>query len=214
MVVAIMPLIIVIILFVIVGKFGIAKVIGVRAEIASAQETERTLTQKLSILQTLSPDITLKANLVASALPEGNPTLAVISQLKVLAASQGVVLSSVKSLAGVQNSSDLNATTVSFSLVGLKPQVFAFLNEIPKIAPITIVDKIRVTGNVGSITADISVKSYWADFPKTIPSVTDPITDLTASDKDVLNKVSGLTQPTFIKVTPSQEGVNPNPFGQ
>ena len=65
----------------------------------------------------------------------------------------------------------------------------------------------------GSVQADVNVRSYWATFPKTIPQVTEPITDFTAAEKGILAKVSGLTQPTFTEILPSAE-INPNPFGE
>lgn len=211
---AAVPLLIVIILFVIVGKFGISKVLGVRTEIASAQKVEKTLTQKLNLLQVLSPDIASKANMVASAVPDSNPSLAVISQLKILALNMGVILSAIKSGSGAINTSGLNEANISFALDGVKPQIFAFLNETVKIAPITIIDKIKMTETNESVKADVSIKSFWVEFPKTIPSVSSPITDLTAAEKEILTNLSGLIQPTFTEVAPSQGDINTNPFGQ
>ncbi|MCX6704206.1 MAG: hypothetical protein NTZ07_02050 [Candidatus Woesebacteria bacterium] len=208
------PLVIVIILFILVGRFGVSKVLGVQSEIKSAKNTEGILTQKLSLLQTLSTDAASKTNMVSSALPAENPSLAVISQLKALAGADGIVLSAVKSGAGPLSSSGLNEANISFTVEGARAQVFTFLANIAKIAPITIVNKISVTEAAGNVTADISVRSFWADFPKTIPSVTTPITDFTAVEKTILTNIAGLTQPSFMQVTPSQAEINPNPFGQ
>jgi len=208
------PLLIVIVLFVIVGKFGVPKVLELRSEVKAAQKTEEKLTQKLNLLQTLSSDVALKANIVSSALPDSNPALAVMSQLKNLALNQGVVLSVMKSSAGTGNSAGLNEVNISFTLDGARPQINSYLAEIAKIAPITTVRKIAIIESAGGTSADIGVVTYWAEFPKTIPAVTEAITDFTSEDKKILSNISALIQPSSMEVAPFGGEINPNPFGQ
>lgn len=207
-----LPLFIALILFLVVGKFGVSKVVSVQAEITSAEKTEKTLTQKLNLLKTLSGDSLSKSKFVTSAVPDANPSLTTISQLRVLAATNGVTLTGIKSSVGALDTGGLNESIVSFSLEGGRTQVFAFLAGLSTISPITIADKIKFSETGGVTKADLNVKSYWAVFPKTIPSVTTPITDFTADEKIRLAKISSLIQPVFISITPSTE-VNPNPFG-
>ena len=207
------PILVVIILFIVVGKFGVPKVLDVRSEIKSAQNTEKTLTQKISTLQTLSSSVAPKAGVVSSALPDTNPSLAVTSQLKSLALSQGVVLTGMKAGSGVTSGTDLHEINVAFTLYGARQQISNFLGETAKIAPITTIRKINITGSGGGVSADINAVSYWADLPKTIPSVTEPITELTQADNQILNNISNLTQPSFMEITPSEGDINPNPFG-
>jgi hypothetical protein len=207
------PILVVIVLFLIVGKFGISKVIKVQSEIKSAQKVEKTLTQKLNLLKTLSADISLKSGFVTTAVPDSNPSLATISQMKTLAVENGVVLSGIKSSGGAQGSSGLNESLVNFSIEGARAQVFVFLDGLANISPITVADKVRFSETAGLVKADLSVKSYWAPYPKTIPSVTTPIVDLTSSEKNILTRVSSLTQPIFVGIQPSGE-VNLSPFGE
>lgn len=210
---AVIPLFIVIILFIAVGNFGISKIVDVRNRIVTGQNSEKSLTQKLDILKIVSSELSLKSGLISSVMPGENPSLTVLSQLKILAISNGVILSSIKSTSGSGTASELNQTSVSFSVTGARIQVLSFLRAIAKIAPITVVDKIKISGLGGGVTGDIAVKSYWVDFPKTIPSVSSPVTDLTAQEKVIINDLSAYIQPTFIELAPSQSSVNPNPFG-
>ena len=192
------PLLIVIVLFILVGNFGISKVLGVRAQIQLANTSLKTLTQKLNLLQTLSSIVSSGAPLAATAVPDANPTLSVISQLKILALQQGVVISGIKSSGGTSAANGMNTASISFTADGAMIQVFSFLAATSKVAPLMVVDKIAMTEALGSTRADISVKTYWANLPKTIPSVDAPVTDLTTSEKETLTK----------------GGANPNPFGQ
>jgi len=207
------PIVIVIFLFIVVGKFGVAKVAEVRSELKSAQKTEETLTQKLSLLQTLSSSVAPKANLVSSALPDANPSLAVTSQLKSLAFAQGIIINGVKAGSGGSSASGLHEVAVSFTLMGARQQIFSFLNETAKIAPLISIRKVSISGAGGGVSADVNAVSYWADLPKTIPSVTEPITDLTQKENQILTNISSLVQPSFAEITPSQGEINPTPFG-
>jgi hypothetical protein len=211
---AIAPLFVVIILFLVVGKFGVAKVLDIRLQVKSAQKNEEVLTQKLSLLQTLSPGANQMASVVSSALPEANPSLAVMSQLKLLATSQAVILSNLKSTSGSSGKSDMKETNTSFTLLGGKGQVFEFLKRTTNIAPLITVKNISISDAGGGISADVTVASYWADLPKTIPAIDEPIMDLTASEKQILTNVSSLSQPVFMDIAPSQADINPLPFGQ
>ena len=211
---AAVPLLIVIILFALVGKFGVSKVQSVQSEIKTAQKTEKTLTEKLSLLKNLSGVIS-KTGMANSALPSSNPSITLMGQLKNEAIMNTVILSGIKSNASA-DPSGLSAASVSFTVAGTRNQIFSFLNGLTKIAPITTINTIQITEQGGGTEAEISLRSYWADLPKTIPSVTTPIEDLTADEKRLLSEVSNLIQPSFsqIELSPSLTDINPNPFGQ
>lgn len=212
--VAAIPLLVVIILFVLVGNFGISKVKNIQAEVKTAENSEKTLTQKLDLLKTLSGEVS-KTDLVNSAIPGSNPSLAVIGQLKNVAIINTVILSSIKANSG-SDPSGLNTVSISFSAMSARSQIFSFLNDLSKVAPIITITSVKISELAGATDADIAVKTYWAELPKTIPSVTTPISDLTAEEKKILSEVSGLTQPSSsqIELAPSLNDINPNPFGQ
>jgi hypothetical protein len=207
------PLFLVIIFFIFVGKYSFSKVADLRSQIGTAQNSEMVLTQKLSVLQTISTTAESGARAASLAVPATNPSLIVVSQLRNLAISNGVILSAIKSTSGAANTNGLDQAIISFTVDGARPQVFSFLAGIDKIAPISLVDKIRMTEGGGALRADIGIKTFWAEFPKTIPSVTTPISDLTTGEKETLTKILGLIQPNFTEVAPSQGAINPNPFG-
>jgi len=213
-IVAAFPLFLVIIFFIFVGKYGIAKVTDLRSQIKTAQNSETVLTQKLNILQTISSTAESGVRAASLAVPEANPSLIVVSQLRNLALGNGVIISAIKSTMGTADLTGLNQAIISFTVNGTREQAFKFLVSIDKIAPISLVDKIRLTEVGGALQADIGIKAFWADFPKTIPSVTTPISDLTPAEKETLTKILGLIQPNFKEVTAVQGEVNPNPFGE
>jgi Tfp pilus assembly protein PilO len=212
-----LPLAIAVVLFILVGSFGISEISGEMSAIKSAENDQNVLTQKLNLLQTLSQTVAEGSSSVTFALPDTNPTLTALSQLKLLAGTNGVILSKISSRGGTVDSFGLNEVPISFNVNGTEPQIVSFLTSTAGIAPIVILDKINSTQKDTGMEAIINARLFWSPLPQTIPSLTQPVTDLTDAEKETLAKVTGLTQPvsmnTFQEATTSS-GTNPNPFGQ
>lgn len=208
-----MPLTISIILFFLVGVFGISKINAIRATIKSTQKDQATLTQKLNLLHTLSQTAVLGTGVVNSALPEGNSVLSVISQLKLLASANGITFSNIKSGVPTINELGLKEAVISFTLEGAKSQIISFLTNISGFSPIVVLNKIVISENSTGTDAQVTARSFWSPLPATIPFVTQAISDLTNTEKETLAKIANLTQPVFIEATQSGSAVNPNPFG-
>jgi hypothetical protein len=209
-----LPLVIVIILFVLLGGFGVPKVVEIRTEISSAESSQNIMTQKLKLLQTFSSTASTVTSAADTAVPSTDSTLEVIPQIRTVAIVNGIQLSSIKTSGGQANGSGLNQSVVSFIAVGTRQQIFSFIDGLTNVAPIIVIDKISISEVAGSDVADMTVDSYWADFPKTIPSIDAPISGLTQTESDTLSKISALTQPVTTSLTPQTEGFNPSPFGQ
>lgn len=207
------PLLIVVLLFYIVSKFGFMKIKEIKQQINTNKKTISVLSGKLKILQSVSAAYSSGSDASLTALPDKNPTLSVISQLKLLASSSSVMISDVKSsLPG--ELADLSYVATSFIAAGTKDSIISFTRAINTIAPISIIEKIDMSTNAGYSEANISIKTYFAPLPKTIPTVTQAVTDLTASEKSLLSEISILTPPVFGEVVQTEGGsINQNPFG-
>lgn len=203
----VLPLLVVILLFVVVGKFGFGKITNVRAQISAAQTEQKVLSQKVSILTNVASVGEQFSNLAVSALPDSNPALAVVSQLKILAGTEALLLSEVKSGTPANDAAGLSAVSVSFNVIGSRVQIESFINKIDDIAPITVVDKIKINEtSPGSSVGSISVKSFWAPFPTKIPPVSEAISDLTSDEEQIMQELSVLNQPVFSQIPPAQGG--------
>jgi len=206
------PLVAAIILFLLVGNFGISKVQDLRGQISKAQSDNTILTQKVSLLQNISGTIGNAPSAAAVALPDGNPALAVISQLKNLAAANIISISNIKGGAASDDVTGLGRSNVTFDLDGTIDQIITFLQSVSTIAPITLVDKVKISESGGIAKASISVKSFWAPLPKTLPSTNTQISDLTPDEQAILLKISSLVQPSFSQVPGAEVGGRTDPF--
>ena len=209
---AILPLLIVIVLFVVVGQFGFGKISQLQGQMGSAQEDQSVLNQKLDILRNVAGVGAQSSNFAVAALPDSNPALLVLSQIQILAGTQGLVLSELKSGSPSVDPTGLSTVIISFNVTGSRAQVESFIGAISSFAPITIVDKIKLSESIpGVALANISVKSFWAAFPTKIPAVTQAITDLTPAEQQTLQGLGALTQPVFVQIEASQSGKS-DPF--
>ena len=210
------PLAIVIILFVLVGKFGISQVLSLRDQNTAAKASQAALSDKLKILQSVSQSPDLGANSILFALPKSNPSLSVITQLQLLSSQEHLVLSDLKSSVGnAFGSSDVLSTSTVFKVSGTLDQIMAFTKDIEAMAPITFVSKMSLVEGTGLIEANVTVQSYYAPLPKNISAVGESIKDLTTSEKALLSQINQLNRPALDSSSmASVSGTNANPFGQ
>jgi len=209
---AFLPLTVIIILFVIVGNFGFGKITELRNQITASQSDQKILTQKLDVLRNVSTNGTQISNFAVSALPDSNPSLAVMSQIKTIAGSHNLIISDIKATGPTIDPSGLSSVTTSFNVSGSREQMESFVNSVGSFAPITIVTKIKLSeDSPGSALANLSVKSFWAPFPTKIPAITEVISDLTPDEQQMLQDISSLNQPVFIQL-PASGGGKSDPF--
>lgn len=211
---ALLPLFVVIILFLFLGRIGFTKITEIRSEIANAQSDQAVLTEKLELLRTISVTGVHDSNTATNALPDANPSLLVIYQLRNLAANDGLVLTGIRSKINQSDGSDLNSISVSFNIAGEKTKVEPFLLKVATIAPVSLLSKIKVSEAGGIVSGDVTVQSFWSALPTQLPATIEGFQELTEADKQTLSVVDSLTQPTFMELPPAESSGKPNPFVQ
>lgn len=210
---SVLPLLISIILFILVVNFGVGRVLQLRSEITQANIDKNTLTQKLNTLDSLGSNLPANTEVSSIALPDKNPAVITLSQLKSLATQNLVSISNIKSGSSVAPSASLSSADLSFEVVGPTPAILSFLNGVHKIAPITVIGRVKMS-QVGQVaTAAVTVSSFWSPFPTQIPAVDQPINTLTPDEQTILSSVNALVPPQFSQLSPAQGG-RANPFAQ
>ena len=212
MVVPIILITVLIILSILVAKIGISKVNSQREKLTVAQRDETIFKQKQEILQEVQGEVLSLADLSASAVPNKNPALAVISQLKNLASLRSVVLSNLQvgSKSGAEKG--MSKVDISFDVDGDFSSVLDFLQDTSKIAPISQIEKIEINQTVGATRANTTMVSFWAPFPKKLPPLTEAAKDLSAEELSLIRSLSELTPPVFLEIAPSVPSARADPF--
>lgn len=207
-----LPLLGLVILSVFVVKFGIGKISEVRTKIAQAKSDSGVLENKLSLLRELSSSVGTSSNLALTALPSENPVLLVLSQLKLVASQNGVLVENIKSGGASKDETGLDRVDLTFDVEGVRPQVILFLSSIAQIAPISLVDRVKLNETQGTTRATVTVRAFWSDLPTKLPEVTKQLTDLTPDEKKILVSVANLIQPQFVKIPATSGAGKTDPF--
>jgi len=192
-------------------RIGFGRIGQQREEVEVAGRDESTLSQKESVLRAVQGTVPTYVTTVAASLPEKNPSLSMIAQLRTLASSNGLLMQNIK-IGSAVPSGDLSMVDIAFGLEGAPVQVVSFLNSIKNLAPVSTIEKAKVNQSGLGTRADVTVRVYYSPFPKTLPSLTEPVRELTEEERSSLTRLSSLSLPAFTTLQAQPAGVRENPF--
>lgn len=210
-----LSLVALLLLFVFSVKTGISKIQVLQNNINSQKGVENTLRQKEELLKSVEESVSDQTATVNSALPGKNPVLATMYQVRSLGLDGLVQLSGTKAgMAGSRKESSLEAIGMTFTVQGQVGDVLKSINKLKLITPLTAIDKVEFQIDGYNASANVSISSYWSPLPDKIPSLTQPVGDITQEEKDILSSLLSLTQPPFGDgLLPQEAAERDNPFG-
>lgn len=200
-----------VILFVFALRIGVSKISEQRKTIGEETGTQRVLQQKESFLREVETQVSDFVDASSNAVPEKNPALAMVSQLKNLALIQGLTLTSFK-IGSESQTPGTSYVELTFGVDGTTPNVLGFMQSLTTVAPVSTVEKAKINTVGGIASANVSVRVYFAPFPTKLPALTEPLTQLNDEEKSLLDTLSSLSLPAFVKLAPQEPGARANPF--
>jgi len=205
-------LIVLVILFVFSVKNGISKIVTLKDELKSQKNIDLVLKQKEELLRTVEEGLIEKVNVTNIALPDKNPALFSMYHIKNLGIDGLVVLTNLKVGSAISGDSGIGEITISFDIQGQIADVIDKINQLKNVIPLIILEKVdfKIEGTIAS--ADVSIKSYWSPFPDKIPSLTQPLSDITSEEKSILESLLSLTRPSFDQLLPQEAQEREDPF--
>jgi hypothetical protein len=209
----IVGIVLAILLFIFVVPKGYSQITQKISSYKESRQKEELLTKKLVVLKTVPSDVLDKTPQSIIALPDKNPSLMIISQMKEASLAGNVLVTSIKSVAGSAFDESTDKIELVFALEGDDYQsLLTTLSEFSKRAPMTTIDSTTATDTESKKTAEVHVVAYWSKLPENIPAVTDPLTSFSQEELTVLGRVTGLTAPQFNTLSPQQSVDRENPF--
>jgi hypothetical protein len=181
-------------------------------ELKNAKIDEKVLESKKNILTQIEGQIGSYADTVALALPDKNPVVTMVSQIKNLAAVKNISLNDIKGGSESPPQGDLSYIDINLTAEGPIFAVVDFLKSLEGIAPLSTLERAKINQSGASARAEISVRSYFSPYPQLLPQITEQVSDFTADEKDILTKLTQLTKPIFINLIPQQPEIRPSPF--
>ncbi|MGB6881851.1 MAG: hypothetical protein WBD86_00920 [Microgenomates group bacterium] len=210
--VPILILVLVIILSVVVFRIGISRINSQRKELQVAEKNERVFTQKQQVLQQIEGNVLSYADVSSIAMPEKNPVLTVIAQLKSMTETKLVTLNDLKVGNEVKDKEGLSKAIISFEIEGELGQVMDYLISTRDFAPLSVTDKINITQAAGAIRASVDLVTFWVPFPTKLPPMSEAVRELSAEELSLITQLSGLQQPVFIEISPMTPSARTDPF--
>ena len=205
-------LIVLLFLFVFSLKIGISKISELQDGVNSQKENETILKQKEELLKSVGENVLDQANIANIALPEKNPVLLSLYWIKYLGKDGLVELSNIKVGSGSTDQAGINKISISFNLAGQIADVINGISQLKNVLPLIVVDKVDFQIEGPLANASVGVSSFWSPFPDKIPSLTQPLRDLTPEEKEILESLLSLTRPPFAQLLPQEPTENEDPF--
>jgi Tfp pilus assembly protein PilO len=213
LVIPLVGLVVLIFLSIMASKLVVGRIDFIRQQTASLQNTVSALEDKLSVLQDLGSEIPSLRNELATLMPSRNSALFAYSQVKSLANFFQVNLDNFKvGQEVVAVSKKLEHVEISFDVEGSLAQIENFLTELGKSAPLTKINKARITQSGGLSRASIELFCFWASYPTKLPDISEPIKELSQEERDLLSLLSSFKPPLLEELVPNKPASRSNPF--
>jgi len=209
-----LTIVVVVLLFIFVGKNLLSKLSDKRDALKTSQKNEEILSDKISELNLFesgqnSSDV---IQVLTYAIPAENSSLIILSQVKSEALANEVILSRIKVNMSGASENGLTKADVSFDIDGEVSKVISFLKALAKTSPLNKVNKLELNNYGGVYRASVTISTYYADFPKTVPEVTEPIKPLTEDELSLIHDLYLFKQPAFTTFVVDNTGGRENPF--
>lgn len=201
-----------VVLATIVFKVGVGRISTQRAELKKAIKNETILSQKQQVLQTLENNILSYADTVIVAMPDKNPSLIALSQLKTLAERNGISIGDIKIGSRTKDKSGTFKTTILLEIEGSLVQVLNYLISTESFAPLSVINRVEISSSGELARATISLTVFWVPLPTKLPAISEPVRELSANETNLITELSNLEQPIFTQVLPAEPSVRIDPF--
>ncbi len=185
------------------SKIIIDNISTLNGRLSDDRLTENKLQTKLNSLKTVNSEIGNSSLALIDALPGTNSVLTTVDELQAESLPIGLSLRNLRSSNLLMASENSIATTeIDFDADGAYESIATLIKILKDIAPITRFDSIRIN-NQNSANSNIyrmsaTLIAYSAPLPTKIPTIEEPLLNLSSNEEAILKKVSNLKQPSFL----------------
>lgn len=206
----------ILVLGVVVANFLISRVTSTLGATREQETKNQVLKDRLSTLQELSEGIRNSVNIAALAIPDQNPSVLIVGQLKAIAGTYDIVLSNltINTLGMAGTDSQIVTYDVAFEAAASDyDSISLFIDNLSKVTPLINLSSLKITTVTGVVGAEVKFTGFSSPFPSELPALDAPISGLTPEETDVLNTVGAFVHPTAVEqVAPQQSSPREDPF--
>lgn len=200
-----------IVCFLFATKIGFSQITVQRKKIKDYEKNIVILEKKLDSLSQVQELLSGDLEFFSLALPDTNPAFSIIYQVKKYSSSTGLLLENMRG--GVENKGKtFSRVDINFDLNGNLSEIISFLKLTQEFSPIVTVENLKLTQGVNIYRGSVGIRGYWAALPKNISALTQPLSDFTDEERDMIVKISELLSPPFTDISPQENPDRLNPF--
>lgn len=202
------------VLVVVIMSVGLKQVRNIIVKAQSAKETQLALKKKADSLERVAEIIPEDINFLDIVLPDKLSILYGLSQIKNEAARNSLYLTNIKTGSLESASKELSKTSISFDAEGDQTSIYNFVSSFSTILPIMNIQKLRIVQTASSARLSATVYVYSAELPKTIPSLTSTVNNLSDEEISLLKNLSQYTLPIFVEAGTGEKpaAIREDPF--
>ncbi len=196
-------------------KIGYPRITTLLSQLEESGKVERTLEERLNVLKEFNTGLSKSSDMSFIVLPDKNPGTWTLSQIKELSLSNSLLFTDTefKKVITASDSAvrkmDITADFESGSISA----VTEFLLGMGKVAPLTTIEEVEIERDKEVVNSKVKFTIYWAALPTTLPSLTQPLKQLSIPDQETLRKLDSYKKPQFTVLSPQPaESLRVNPF--
>ncbi len=188
------------------GRYLVGELLRSRAKITNVNSNLDVLEGRLAVLRGLGQTVETFQNDVLYAVPVSNPSLLVSAQIKSIAEAHGLEVNDLKSnVSSLESNRDgLSELTVRFTLAGGREEISQFVEDVTNSTPITQFRGMEMSVINDNIVVGVELVTFWAPLPSELPSIDEPIENLTPEELSLLQQISSFTKPVITELPEAQ----------
>jgi len=205
----------VVFLFLTLIKMGYPRITTLLSQLEESGKIERTLEERLNVLKEFNTGLSKSSDISFIVLPDKNPGTWTLSQIKELSLSNSLLFTDTefkKVITASDSAVRKMDITADFESGSISP-VVEFLLGMGEVAPLTTIEEVEIERDKEVINSKVKFTIYWAALPTTLPSLTQPLKQLSITDQETLTKIDSYKKPQFTVLPPQPaESLRVNPF--
>ena len=212
---------VVIVLAFVAGNIIIQRIGSIRSEISRLESSNNLLNTRLKTLQEIPVEITESIQIVSRALPPENPAILIAKQIRDIALENDLVIQKMNitrnSAAVSESPDDIANIEINFDATGTLAEIGILIDSLKNISPIVNLSSVELQRKLQDNTVDATLflTAFSSGFPETLPSITEPISELSQGEMATLEELKVFRQPALgdSQITPvAPDAGRPSPF--
>lgn len=191
----------------------VQNILSARSRIAQLRQDNQTLLDKKNKLASLNKSLlATQAHIAVSAIPVDSSGLSALAAARNKAFNSNISVSQIGVTEVETSKKGHKEVELQLELNGTLANILSFMDSLKESAPIMRISNIKMVSDGVILSADVGIKTFWAELPSTLPPLKQPLDLINEKDKDMLKEMSNLKTEPLSSASPASASGKENPF--